>query len=49
METFNMCAKVINKGFDSWTIKRKRMELGRIIQRFADLHQPYNTLNTCFI
>lgn len=49
METSNMCAKVINLGFDSWTVNRKRMELARIIQRFVELHQPYTTINTCFI
>ena len=49
METFVKCASVLNKGFSEWTIKRKRGKLSEILERYVELHQPYTTINTCFI
>ncbi len=49
METFIKCASVLKIVFEENTIKYRRDKVKRVIERHLELHQPYTSLNTCFV
>ncbi len=49
MKTFAKSSNVIRVIYEEYTLEYKRAKLRKILDRYVELHQPYASLNTCFI
>ena len=49
MKTFTKCADVLKVVFEEQSLKYRREKLKKVIDRYVELHEPYASLNTCFI
>ncbi len=49
MKTFKNVASIVRIGFPHWSLAKKRYNLKRILNIYAELHEPYETIETCFV